>query len=84
MSNPYGSRLYQRNRRAVLDAAGWRCHWCGQPATTADHVHPLAYGGTHDQANLVPSCVSCNASRGTEITNERKAAKRLGRRSRRW
>jgi hypothetical protein len=34
-ADPYASRTYRRNRRRVLDAAGWRCVRCGTPANTA-------------------------------------------------
>jgi 5-methylcytosine-specific restriction endonuclease McrA len=52
---------YVRERRRVL-APGALCHWCGNPATTVDHVRPVAKGGGH-AGNLVPACVSCNSSR---------------------
>lgn len=29
-----------------------------------DHVEPLYRGGPHTAANLVPSCLSCNRSKG--------------------
>ena len=34
----------------------------GAPATTADHVIPVAKGGVH-RGNLQPACASCNASK---------------------
>jgi 5-methylcytosine-specific restriction endonuclease McrA len=83
-SDPYKSALNQRNRLAVLDAAGWRCQICGKTANTADHVLPLALGGTHDLANLRALCQSRNSVLGARVTNEIKAARRIGSRSRRW
>jgi 5-methylcytosine-specific restriction endonuclease McrA len=57
-------RTYRRNRATIL-ATHPPCHWgCGRPATTADHLIPRSQGGTHDLANLVPSCLPCNQSRG--------------------
>jgi hypothetical protein len=53
---------YWRNRARLL-ADRPPCHWCGAPATTADHLVPVARGGTHDPANLVPACKPCNSSR---------------------
>lgn len=59
-----GTGDYDRNRALVL-AGNPLCHWgCGRPATTADHLKPVARGGTHDLANLVPACGRCNYSRG--------------------
>jgi len=82
--NPYRQAEYQRNRRAVLAGAGWRCQYCGGRANTADHVIPLTMGGSHDLANLVACCRRCNSSRGARLTNELKAVGRVGARSRRW
>ena len=36
------------------------CAYCGGEATGWDHVVPLARGGAHTVANLVPSCWDCN------------------------
>lgn len=49
---------YQRNRRALL-ATNPPCHWCGNPATTADHID-----GDNPHA-LVPACLTCNSRRTT-------------------
>jgi 5-methylcytosine-specific restriction endonuclease McrA len=86
MSDPYKARQYQVNRRLILDAAGWRCQWpgCLNRAATVDHIVPLSAGGTHDLGNLRASCRSCNSAGGMRIVNNRKAAKRIGPRSRRW
>lgn len=52
---------YQRARRLLL-ADDPPCHWCGKPATTADHEPPIAHGGDHN--HMVPACAPCNHSRG--------------------
>lgn len=57
----YGAQ-HQRNRKTLL-ADHPPCHWCGEPATVADHLVPLSCGGSNDIANLVASCVPCNARR---------------------
>lgn len=49
---------YQKARKRLL-ASNPMCHWgCGRPATTADHVPPVAEVGPH--LNLVPACGKCN------------------------
>lgn len=53
---------YHRNRAALL-ANDPPCVYCGQPATQADHIVPVALGGTHHAANLAPACAHCNASK---------------------
>ena len=56
---------YQKHRKLIL-AGGPPCAWgCGRPATTADHLVPLARGGSNDIENLMPSCLPCNRSRGS-------------------
>ena len=87
-ADPYASTLYQRNRRLVLEAAGYLCQikapGCRGLATTCDHIHPLAYGGSHDITNLRAACYHCNSVGGVAIVNRNKAATRVGRRSRAW
>jgi 5-methylcytosine-specific restriction endonuclease McrA len=82
--DPYKNRTYQRNRRLVLEAARFRCAICGGRALSADHIRPLAAGGTHDITNLRALCRQCNSRLGAELTNAIKTARRVGRQSRRW
>lgn len=51
-----------RAARAQLLAGNPRCHWCGAPATTADHEPPLDEVG-HPHLSLVPACGPCNFGR---------------------
>ena len=87
-ADPYASSLYQHNRRAVLERDGYQCQikapGCHGLAVTADHIQPLALGGSHDLANLRAACRSCNSVGGARITNAKKAARKVGRRSRNW
>ena len=48
----------------LFEAYGFRCAYCGAPAETLDHVHPLALGGEHSFENQVPACISCNSRKG--------------------
>jgi 5-methylcytosine-specific restriction endonuclease McrA len=64
--DPRLSRAYRRARLACLQMAGYVCYYCGQDATTADHVIPIIAGGDPiDQSNLVASCVTCNSRKGS-------------------
>jgi 5-methylcytosine-specific restriction endonuclease McrA len=58
---------YQRNRRLLLADAPTcvlRIHCDGAPADTADHITPVAHGGSNDMSNLQAACKSCNAAKG--------------------
>jgi 5-methylcytosine-specific restriction endonuclease McrA len=81
---PYASWVYQCNRKTVLEAAGWRCCRCGGPANTVDHIRPLAFGGTHDVANLRAMCRRCNSQLGCQTLQQVNSRRRLGRLSRKW
>ena len=59
----YGAS-WQAISRSVLDRDGYRCRYCGQPASTVDHIIPKAHGGTDDRSNLVACCRSCNSVKG--------------------
>lgn len=37
---------------------------------TIDHLVPLTRGGKHAPGNLVPSCKSCNSSKGNKLVSE--------------
>ena len=52
-----------RLRDSILIRDGHRCHYCGNPATTADHVVPRSKGGADDPSNLVACCLPCNSSK---------------------
>lgn len=51
----YYTDIPQSLKASVLRTHKGVCHVCGQPgATQVDHIHPQAWGGTHDPANLAP------------------------------
>ena len=52
---------------AHLDRLGRKCVYCGGLFEHLDHVKPLALGGEHSLANLVPACAACNLSKGTKL-----------------
>lgn len=56
-----------RLRFATLHRFGFKCAYCGAPASQAelvvDHLHPVAGGGQNDEHNLVAACVECNTGK---------------------
>jgi hypothetical protein len=77
--NPiYSSKQWKEVRRLVLEEDG-DCHWCRlhgkrTKATQVDHIVELDRGGDpYDRSNLVPSCASCNSSRGATFVNNKTA-----------
>lgn len=66
-----GSTRQSRKRRdEVLAEARHICHYCGAPATAADHYIPLALNGPDTKANLVAACRDCNQAKGARPPQE--------------
>ncbi|WP_166240947.1 HNH endonuclease [Paenibacillus turpanensis] len=59
--NPFTFRDY---RKAALKRDHFICLWCGNPATTVDHIVPSSKGGSDLPLNLLASCGDCNSRRG--------------------
>ena len=55
------TRAWRVIRNRVLIRDGYECAYCGQHATTVDHIVPRVQGGTDDDDNLVAACALCNA-----------------------
>ncbi len=49
------------------------CHYCDGPATTWDHVVPLARGGPNLIENIVRCCIACNRSKARRTPEEWRA-----------
>jgi hypothetical protein len=63
-------------------ATKWRnqgraCVYCGELATTIDHVLPLVRGGTNHEGNLAPCCKRCNSSKAGWTVVEWRSGLRL-------
>ena len=56
----------------ILLTHGWTCHYCGagNVKLTRDHVVPISRGGSDCIENVVPACMSCNASKGNKLVEE--------------
>jgi len=66
MTSPEAKRLW---RRAIKEHFHNQCVYCGNTyepdELTLDHVKPRCYGGASFTKNLVPSCRTCNQSKGS-------------------
>lgn len=57
---------YQRSYRILILELRSPCNWCGLPATTIDHVEPLAFGRLFGHTDLdepwnhAPMCYHCH------------------------
>jgi 5-methylcytosine-specific restriction endonuclease McrA len=70
--NAPGNGITGKQWEELLDKSGGVCYYCGEQKEnlTMDHVMPLSKGGAHDIINIVPACLSCNCSKGTQLLNE--------------
>ena len=53
----------QRFRASIFSAWLNCCAYCGNHATTIDHVRPKVKGGDTSLRNCVPACLDCNISK---------------------
>ena len=60
---PY-SRSVPLNTRTVLARDKHKCAFCGEKATTIDHVDPRVELGPHIWENVVAACHRCNNLKG--------------------
>ena len=54
------SRPPALSRMAIMRRDEQRCQYCGDEATTVDHIIPRSKGGQFTWLNLVASCMPCN------------------------
>ncbi|GAA1546885.1 5-methylcytosine-specific restriction endonuclease McrA [Microbacterium ginsengiterrae] len=64
------SRLVPVTRRGVLRRDDHRCGYCGNAASTIDHVLPRSRGGAGSWENLVACCLRCNNIKGDRTPQE--------------
>lgn len=58
------------SRRGVLIRDRHRCGYCGDRATTIDHVLPRSRGGENSWLNTVAACGTCNQRKGDRKPKE--------------
>jgi 5-methylcytosine-specific restriction endonuclease McrA len=49
---------------------GHRCGYCGDPASTVDHILPRSRGGKYTWRNTVAACSGCNQRKGDRTPDE--------------
>jgi 5-methylcytosine-specific restriction endonuclease McrA len=59
-----GTRAWSKIRERILIRDAYLCQYCGNDATTVDHVIPISKGGTDEPDNLLAACSRCNYSKG--------------------
>jgi 5-methylcytosine-specific restriction endonuclease McrA len=64
--DPRVSSKYKKARLVALARDGYTCVYCGQDATTVDHIISIKSGGDPvNLENMVACCKSCNSSKGS-------------------
>lgn len=64
-------RLTVAQWRAVLDASGGHCTYCGEArALSLDHVVPMSRGGSNLAANITAACLPCNGGKRERTGDE--------------
>ena len=61
----------------IVEEFGRRCAYCGAELAKLikEHIVPVSRGGGTTRQNIVPSCTSCNSSKGTKLVSEWNALK---------
>jgi 5-methylcytosine-specific restriction endonuclease McrA len=64
--DPRVSSKYKKARLVALARDGYTCVYCGQDATTVDHIISIKSGGDPvSLENMVACCKRCNSSKGS-------------------
>jgi 5-methylcytosine-specific restriction endonuclease McrA len=74
------STRYRELRKAILKRDDYTCAYCGQTATTVDHIIPISKGGVDHESNLTSACATCNygkKDRDAKTFLEKKYAERF-------
>lgn len=55
----------KRFREEIYKSWDHCCGYCGEPATSLDHIVPRFKSGSSNRNNLLPSCQRCNSNKGS-------------------
>lgn len=59
-------KVRYQHRLAIFSAFDHKCAYCGSPAQSLDHVKSKHRGGQNLSSNLVPACLKCNRTKGSD------------------
>ncbi|MFC7532673.1 HNH endonuclease [Actinoplanes sp. GCM10030250] len=72
------------SRAGVLARDGRSCAYCGDAASTIDHVLPRSRGGRNEWTNTVAACGRCNNRKGNRTPAEARMPLRVTPSAPRW
>ena len=55
----------KRYRQSIYEAWDCRCGYCGEEATSLDHIIPRFRSGSSNRNNLLPACRRCNTNKAS-------------------
>lgn len=60
----------RRYRQSIYEAWDHCCGYCGEEATSLDHIVPRFKSGSNNRNNLVPACRRCNQNKASHDMKE--------------
>ena len=60
----------RRYRQSIYEAWDHCCGYCGDKATSLDHIVPRFKSGSSNRNNLVPACRRCNQNKASNDMEE--------------
>ena len=55
----------KRFKEDIYKSWDYNCAYCGEVATSLDHIIPRFKSGSSNRNNLVPACRRCNSNKGS-------------------
>jgi len=60
----------KRYRQSIYEAWDCKCGYCGDEATSLDHIVPRFRSGSSNRNNLIPACRRCNTNKASAKMEE--------------
>ena len=60
----------KRYRQSIYEAWEGKCGYCGDDATSLDHIIPRFRSGSSNRNNLIPACRRCNTNKASSKMEE--------------
>ena len=55
----------KRYRQSIYESWDCKCGYCGEDATSLDHIIPRFRSGSSNRHNLIPACRRCNTNKAS-------------------